>query len=417
MPERFKSSNQDHFGDDHAAFGSKLLEAGHIEQACQYYENAVAQNPENVEAHRNLAVALRQKGDFESAVKHLERALHLQKRPEPHSFKQSRIFYFCPDLVIKSGGVRRLYRHVDILVRNGLPAAILHAKKDFILPDQPRVPVRYLENQGALKKNDIIVIPEGFPSAMLRLKDLPIRRFVIALSWSYIFSTLPDRMDWRDFNIERVLVVSPVIGEMISWSMGLPTHVIDFSINPDLYHYRPEIKTRKIVYIQNKAQDIDAFRRLLAARNPDYVNKFEWMALKDLNEADYAAQIREASIFLNLSTAEGLLNSCFEAMSAGCIIAGFNSVGGQDVLLGQGKGQNSILAPNGDYVSLAYRIEPLLKDLLDNNRQPWDPIIQSGIKGIAHHTPAAEEKSVVDFWNHFNRDHSYARNCDRISKR
>ncbi len=57
---------------------------------------------------------------------------------------------------------------------------------------------------------------------------------------------------------------------------------------------------------------------------------------------------------------------------------------------------------NGDYVSLAYRIEPLIKDLLDNNRHPWEPIIQNGIKGIRHHTPATEEKSVVGFWSHFN---------------
>ena len=417
MPNYFKTSDHDRVRDDHTESGRKLLEAGHIEQARQIYQQALALDPENAEAHRNLSVVLKQSGDMESAVKHLKKALYFQGRTESYAFNQSRIFYFCPDLVTKSGGVRRLYRHVEILVRNGFQAAILHVKKNFILSDQPDVPIEYLENPGTLKKNDIVVIPEGFPGAMLKLKDLPIRRFVVALSWSYIFSTLPDRMDWRDFNIERVLVVCPVIGEMISWSMGLPTHLIDFAINPDLYHYRPEIKSRKIVYIQNKARDIDAFRRLLAVRNSDYVNKFEWTALKDLSQADYAAQIRESSVFLNLSTAEGLLNSCFEAISAGCIIAGFNSVGGQDMLVGEGSLQNSILAQNGDYVSLAYRIEPLLKDLLKNNRQPWEQIIQNGISRVAHHTPAAEEKSLIDFWNLFGRDISHARNCDRISKR
>ena len=401
MPERHNKSNLDHFEPDYAGFGIRPSEDAKIERACQYWGDEAALNPQNAEAHRNLAVALKQKGDVESALKHLERALHLQKKIGQHPSNASRILYFCPDLVVKSGGVRRLYRHVDILVRNGFSAAILHVKKDFILPDQPSVPVRYLENHGQLKKNDIVVIPEGFPGAMLMLKDLPIRRFVIALSWSYIFATLPDMMDWRNFNIERVLVVCPVIGDMISWSMGLPTHLIDFAINPDLYYYRPEMKSRKIVYIQNKARDIDAFRRLLAARNPDYINKFEWTALKDLSQSDYAAQIRKSSVFLNLSTAEGLLNSCFEAISAGCIVAGFNSVGGQRVLVGEGENQNSILAPNGDYVSLAYQIEPLLLDLLDNNRQPWEHVIQKGINTIGHHTPETEEKSVVQFWQHY----------------
>ena len=417
MPEFFKSANQDRRRSDPADFGLKLLNGGQIEEACQYYRKVLDLNPANPEALKNLAIALRQKGEDESAIKHLEQALHLKKALGHPESNHSRIFYFCPDFEVKSGGVRRLYRHVEILVRNGFAAAILHVKKDFMLADQPSVPVAYLVNQGVLKKNDIVVVPEGFPSVMLKLRDQPIRRFVIALSWSYIFSMLPDGMDWRGFNIERVLVVCPYIGEMISWSMGLPTHLIDFAINPDLYHYRPEIKKRKIAYIQHKARDIDAFRRLLAARNPDYVNSFEWTALRDFNEADYAAQIRESSIFLNLSTAEGLLNSCFEAMSAGCIIAGFHSVGGQDVLIGEGERQNSILAENGDYVSLAYRIEPLLKDLLKNKRQPWEPIIQNGLQGLARHTPDAEEKSVVDFWNHIRRNDSYARYCHRIPKR
>ena len=352
------------------------------------------------EAHRKMAMALKQSGDMKTAVKHLDRALDLRQRSDPHFRDRSRIFYFCPDMKVKSGGVRRLYRHVDILVRNGFGAAILHAQKDFTLPDQPCVPVDYLENPGVLQKNDIVVIPEGFPRAMLMLKDLPIRRFVIALSWSYIFSMLPDGMDWRDFNIERVLVVCPVIGEMLSWSMGLPIHLIDFAIDPHLYFYRPQIKSPKIVYIEHKARDIDAFRRLLAARNPDFVTKFKWTALRDLSQADYAAHIRESTVFLNLSTAEGLLNSCFEAMCAGCIVARYNSVGGQGVLVGEGSGQNSILAQNGDYVSLAYRIEPLLQDILDNNRQPWEHIIQNGIDALAQHTPAAEQKSVLGFWQH-----------------
>ena len=417
MPENFTSADQSRFGNDHIEFGRKLLKAGHFEQACEVYQQALVLNPENAEAHRNLGVALRQNGDIESAIKHLERALYLQQRSEPHLLNQSRIFYFCPDLRVKSGGVRRLYRHVDILARNGFSAAILHAKKDFVLADQPRVPVEYLQKSGTLKKDDIVVIPEGFPGLMLKLKDHPIRRFVIALSWSYIFSMLPDGMDWRNFNIERILVVCPTIGEMITWSMGLPTHLIDFAINPNLYHYRAENKKRQIAYIQNKARDIDAFRRLLSARNPNYVRHFEWVALKDLNETDYAVRIRESSIFLNLSTAEGLLNSCFEAMAAGCIVAGFNSVGGQDMLVGQGALQNSIVAQNGDYVSLAYRIEPLLQDLLNNNRQPWEQIIQNGINRAARHTPAAEEKSVIDFWNLFGRDVLHARHCNHISRR
>jgi phenylacetate-coenzyme A ligase PaaK-like adenylate-forming protein/glycosyltransferase involved in cell wall biosynthesis len=399
MSDRLAGLNQDSHHAHQAETGNHQISAENINQTFENLQNEVARNPGNAEAHRNLACALKQKGDLGSAVKHLQRALHIQERPDLYACAPSRIFYFCPDMKSKSGGLRRLYRHVDILVQNGFPASILHAQNGFELADQPDVPIAYLENPGVLKKDDIVVIPEGFPRVMLQLKNQPIRRFVIALSWSYIFSTLPDGLDWRDFNIERVMVVCPVIGDMVSWSMGLPIDMIDFAIDATLFYYRPEKKKPKIAYLKNKAPEVEAFRRLLGARNLDYISKFEWVALENLSQVQYAAQIRESSIFLNLSLAEGLLASCLEAMSAGCIVAGFNSVGGQDILIGEGSRQNCILAQNGDYVSLAYRMEPLFKSIFEGDLSNWEAVIENGIRTAASHTPETEKQSVIDFWN------------------
>ena len=58
------------------------------------------------------------------------------------------IHYFCPDLQVRSSGMRRLYRHVQILSQHGIPATILHAKQGFTLADMPVVPVRYLDVPG-----------------------------------------------------------------------------------------------------------------------------------------------------------------------------------------------------------------------------------------------------------------------------
>jgi Flp pilus assembly protein TadD len=78
MPNYFKTSDHDRVRDDHTESGRKLLEAGHIEQARQIYQQALALDPENAEAHRNLSVVLKQSGDMESAVKHLKKALYFQ---------------------------------------------------------------------------------------------------------------------------------------------------------------------------------------------------------------------------------------------------------------------------------------------------------------------------------------------------
>ena len=42
-----------------------------------------------------------------------------------------RVFVLCPDYDAPSGGVRRLYRHVDVLRRKGTRAWVLHRKPGF----------------------------------------------------------------------------------------------------------------------------------------------------------------------------------------------------------------------------------------------------------------------------------------------
>ncbi len=309
------------------------------------------------------------------------------------------IHYFCPDMLVRSGGIRRLYRHVEILSHHGIQASILHTSKGFNIPDMPEVTVKYMNVPDTLYPNDIVVIPEGYSKLMFSLKDKPLRRFVIALNWSYIFKALPDTFDWRHCNIERVLFVCPFIGELVSWSMGLPVHKIGFSINPEKYYYKPEIKQTKIVYIGRKGQLVPMLKRVLTARNPDYAKKIIWRGLDKLSEDEYAAEIRESSIFLNLSTEEGLVNSCLEAMSAGSIVVGFDSIGGQGMLKGEGSEQNCILAQNGDYVTLAYKMEKLLIDLIAGSMNRWETLIENTRKLTSSYTLEAEQKSILSFWS------------------
>lgn len=307
---------------------------------------------------------------------------------------RTRILYFCPDIALPSAGIRRLYRHVSILNDAGYNAAILHRGQDFRVPDQRQVPCEALD-QIRLQGNEIVVIPEGHPQVMHQLRDAPCRRFVIALNWDYVFKILPEGTDWRNFRIERALVASPIIGNMISWSMRLPYHVIDTAIDPSLYYYEPEAKQLNVVYIQRKAACVDSLRRILGSRSDIFTRQIHWMPLADLTEQEYAAQIRQAWIFLNLSTAEGFPTSCLEAMQSGTLVAGFNGVGGQDLLE---HNRNCLLAPNGDYLSLAFGMTPLLTDLLAGRESSWHEMINQGLKSAAPFTPKAEARSLLEFW-------------------
>jgi|GEM_PF-309804 len=311
-----------------------------------------------------------------------------------HDSMANRILYFCPEVAFASAGVRRLYRHVAALERRGFNAFVLHRRKDFKAPGQLCVPHLSLD-QIQLTGRDIVVIPEGHPNIMHALRDAACRRFVIALNWDYIYKTLPDQMDWRMFGIERVLVVSPVIGNMISWAMRLPIHLLDSSIDQDLYYHEPAGKLPQVVYIQRKAACIDVLKRILRSRKVDYIDRIPWHPLADLSEPEYAAEIRKASVFLNLSSAEGFPTSCMEAMAAGTLVVGFDGVGGKQLLRG---GENCLLAPTGDYVTLAYALAPVLDSMLAGETAACGKMIAGGLKTVQHMTAEKEAQSLVEFW-------------------
>ena len=62
--------------------GNALLEEGEVDEAIDCYQRALALNEEFANAHHNLGVAYRRKGEVGKSVRHLRRAQRVQQRTE-----------------------------------------------------------------------------------------------------------------------------------------------------------------------------------------------------------------------------------------------------------------------------------------------------------------------------------------------
>lgn len=308
------------------------------------------------------------------------------------------IFYFCPDLTFKSAGVRTIYRHVACLVKNGMPAAVLHKNADFRMPDVPLIPVRYLSLPGTLSADDIVVIPEGQPTVMHQLKEVPVRKIALCQNWHYIFHYLLLGCDWRSFGIERVLAYPESTGTFIHWSMGLPVHVFEWGIRDDLFAFDPGEKTAQLAFIIRKQANLEILFRVLYSRNPDYLRGIRWLGMDDLSEEDYARELRRSTAFVSLSLTEGLYAPYLEAMRCGTIVAGYGAIGARQALVGSGPGRNCITAENGDYATLAMELEPLLQDILRGDLSAWQPVVRNALAYSAQYTLEREEQTIVAIW-------------------
>lgn len=148
-----------------------------------------------------------------------------------------RIFYICPDFSPPSGGVKRLYNHVQILRDNGYDAYIVHSENGF----RPAwfnssLPTLYFsDNPTFYPTTDTIVIPEGFPNIMKQLKAFP-NKVVIALSSHYIFKNMPWGENWNDYGINWIMTNSSTTQKLIEWSMEISNvHTIGTSIDQNIF--------------------------------------------------------------------------------------------------------------------------------------------------------------------------------------
>ncbi len=156
--------------------------------------------------------------------------------------------------------------------------------------------------------------------------------------------------------------------------------------------------TRTTTTINRKAEHAEKLRAVLASRNVDYLNKFKWVKLSGLSLEAYAAQIRQSAIFLSTSLAEGFPLACLEAMASGALVAGYDAVGGKEVLAPDNTDPTSIMAPNGDYASLAYRLAPVLDDLLAGNGHRWHPLLERARQTALNCSPGKENSDLIAFW-------------------
>lgn len=189
-----------------------------------------------------------------------------------------------------------------------------------------------------------------------------------------------------------------MIAEFVSWSMRLPVTLIEFPLDPSMYYHAPDEKRQRICYFDRKALCVKELMSLLRSRNPRFLSEIEWVKLGDMDERSYAAALRSSMVYLALGTSEGLNLSVYEAWRCGTIVAGFNGVGLHGTMKGDGPDTNCVLSENGDYFTLAKKLEPLLLDVLDGKLSSWTSVVRNGRRLATPHTLEAEEQSVLEFW-------------------
>ena len=277
--------------------------------------------------------------NFRRLVVALRRGHHgrLRRPPDIRSGGASdgtrRIFYLSPEPRTPRGGVRVLYRHVDLLNELGFDAAIVHRKKGYRaawFDNRTRiVPNSVLE----VASRDIVVVPEFY---VPQLRPLPADVGLVVFNQGayHTFDSVPlESVDtFLPADVAAILTVSDDSAALLRFTFPeLSVQVAHTVIDATVFYPPPEssVPNRRIAYTTSRREQ-ERHQLLSILRRRGLLDGWELVPIAGMPETEVGEVLRSCPIFLSFSEREGFGLPPAEAMACGCYVVGYDGRGGAE---------------------------------------------------------------------------------------
>jgi glycosyltransferase involved in cell wall biosynthesis len=337
------------------------------------------------------------------------------------------IYFLTPDYTFPSGGVRVIYRHVDILNANGIEAYVLHRVpghrctwfenqtpvvywdqsfkrrvyfklRKHLQPERPREIFLHGAKSTVISPNDFLVLPEIYgPEEMIGLA--PGTPKVILNQGCYLtfrqYPLDPDKLltPYRHPEFRGVLTNSQDGLDYLNYVFpDLRVGRFHPTIDPTLFKYQAN-KKRKICFTTRKNELI--MRQVInILKVRDALRGFELVPFAGVDQEDVARIFQESAFYLSFATHEGFGLPPAEAMATGCVVIGFDGGGGKEFF----RPEFSYAIDNSDVIGFAATVERVIREY------DADPtvFVKKGHAAAnfirANYEQERETADIVDFW-------------------
>ena len=326
----------------------------------------------------------------------------LTRRARSDSRSRS-VWFICPDYQLPSGGVRKLYRCVDILNSAGLDAAIVHSRSGFRcgwFDNETRV---VSARDAWLGSSDVLVIPEIYGRSIC---DLPtgVRQVIFNQN---VYNTMDQITEspihalpyTANPDLAFVLVVSQDNAEVLESTFpGIPVQRLRLGIDPALFHLPSTRKLRRIAYMPRKRRG-DARDVIQHLKDARALEGWEIVAIDGESESETARLLRSSKLFLSFSKREGFGLPPLEALACGCIVVGYHGSGGREYF----HPPFATAVEDGNVAAFATAVQAVLCNI-DENPAFADAMASTASRFAAeHYTLEEEQRNLIDLFAHLLR--------------
>jgi len=341
-----------------------------------------------------------------------------------------KIYFICPENKAPAGGIKQLYKQVDLLNKNGMNAVILHKKRGFrhkwfdnttrIEYNRPlfmqirwgtkkhKIPfLKQLFNTlifkfqnvlaSKLDHNALFVFPEIYSQSFKELKQ-EYQKVIFNQNCYYTFryNTIDDAVSqnpYTDKNILATIVVSEDSKNYLSFAIpGITLHRIRLGIDDSKFFHETK-KRKQIAFMPRKLEDdITQITNILKYRNS--LGDWSLVSIDNKSEAEVARVMRESHIFLSFNHIEGFGLPPVEAMACGCIVIGYTGRAGEEYF----NPDFSYPVSDGNIIDFVSQIEAVIS-LFETDRTTFLEKQKKASRAIlAEYNLQNEEHDIVTTW-------------------
>ena len=254
-----------------------------------------------------------------------------------------RLLFVCyPDTNHPIGGVKQIYRQVELLHKAGWDAFVLQEQPGFRATwFESTAPVMDLENykqNHPSSDRDLLILPETWLSnAPQYLPGIP--KVIFNQNAFYSFGLNGDCNEqtlelYQHPDIHAVVTVSNDSRNLLVDGCGVAENrcaVLVNGIDKKLFH-APAIKYRRVVFLGRKHAD-HARKVALMASQDQHLKKVSFEELPRMQHHEVALALQDSLIYLSCGHPEGFGLPLAEAIACGCMVVGYHGLAGRDFAL------------------------------------------------------------------------------------
>ncbi len=336
------------------------------------------------------------------------------------------IYFLTPDYAFPSGGVRVIYRHVDILNAHGMEAYVLHRTpghrctwfenrtqvaywdnsvprrayfklRKYLQPERPREIFLRGAKSPFIGPNDFLVLPEIYGPQLAEMgpgvPKVILNQNCYLSFQGYPLDGKPISPPYGHADVKGVLINSEDGVDYLRYVFpDQPVTRFHLTIEPGLFAYRGN-KKRQICYTPRKNElVVRQVINILKSRNA--LRGFELVPFSGMPQTQVASLMQESAIFLSFGQYEGFGLPPAEAMACGCIAIGYHAGGGREFM----KPEFSFPIVYGEVIDYARTIEQVIRDY-DAEPERFEMMGKAASDYVlGTYTPEREAEDIAGFW-------------------